>query len=418
MIKKKRENIQNIFQQALDLNQSTTIVHDTVVDLYHDNSGIHVIAIGKSAAAMLEGAIMALNFTFSRALLITKSKPSKFIITNSNIETIIAGHPIPDENSLLAGKKLIQFLANLKSTDQVLFLISGGTSSLVEYLPDTKSKLLTLDELQALNKWLLASDKNIMDVNQIRKKVSGIKAGRLLDYIQCEHINLLAISDVPDDDLKNIGSGLLTPDDVSREIENLPDWINKILKKMEGLPEAKDNADKKIVSQILFSNSVLRKNIAEVALLDNISDSNTIHTMDEFISGNTIEDASRIGEWLITKKKGLYIWGAETHMALPDSPGRGGRNQSFALALALKIQKHSKIVVLVAGTDGNDGNTDDAGAIVDGDTIRRGEENGASVTDCIKNANAGEFLSASGDLLTLGITGTNVMDIIIAIIWD
>lgn len=268
--------------------------------------------------------------------------------------------------------------------------------------------------MRKLNKWLLASDKNIIDVNLIRKKVSGIKAGRLLNYINCKNINSLYISDVPDDKLKNIGSGLLIPEQLTTEINHIPVWIEELIKRSEKIPDSKSHSKKNMTSQIVFSNSKFRESLLTIAR----STGFPVYNMKEFISGNTIREAKKTGEWLKKQKKGVYIWGAETHMSLPDSSGRGGRNQSFALVLATQIQNISNIVVLVAGTDGTDGNTQDAGAIIDGETIKRDELNGASVTICLERANAGEFLSASGDILTSGVTGTNIMDIIIALIWD
>jgi len=415
IIKTHKKNIRSIFQQSLDLNSSSQIVFEYVTKLYSNNKNIYVVAIGKSATTMLEGAISGLGKKFISALHITKAyQISKVVLNHPLIQTIIAGHPIPTENSLYAGKNLIKFLLKLKTDDQLLFLISGGTSSLVEYLPNSISGLITIDELIKLNKWLLASDKNIIEVNKIRKKVSGIKAGRLLGYFKCRNVSSLYISDVPDDKLKNIGSGLLIPEDLTYEIKNLPSWINEIIKRSVKIPDSKIHNEKKINSYIIFSNTLLRKSLVDVAK----GNGYPVHNMDDFISGNTITEAIRIAEWLKKQKSGLYIWGAETHMTLPATPGRGGRNQSFALAMARQIQNMSNIIVLLAGTDGNDGNTHDAGAIIDCETIKRGENSGLSATDCLENANAGVFLSASGDLLTLAATGTNVMDIIMAFIWD
>lgn len=145
MVNKYRSNIKNIFQRTLDCNLSSKIVHDYVNKLYSGMDNIHVIAIGKAASAMLEGAISSLGSKLSGALLITKQNHvSVQILNNSRIETIIAGHPIPDENSLYAGECLIQYIQELKNDDHILFLISGGTSSLVEYIPHTISGLIII----------------------------------------------------------------------------------------------------------------------------------------------------------------------------------------------------------------------------------------------------------------------------------
>jgi hydroxypyruvate reductase len=109
----------------------------------------------------------------------------------------------------------------------------------------------------------------------------------------------------------------------------------------------------------------------------------------------------------------VHIWGGETTVALPESPGQGGRNQQFALAAARVISGREDILLLAVGTDGADGVTDDAGALVDGGSLSRGEDGGYDAEDCLKRAAAADFLGASGDLIHTGPTGSNVMDLII-----
>jgi len=413
LVKVNKNKIKNIFLNALELNNSADLVHNHVVNLYSNSDSVNVVAVGKSASAMLEGAITALSSRLNHALLITKAKlDSQKIKNNSKVQTILAGHPIPNENSLYAGQMLIQFSEQLNSNDKILFLISGGTSSLVEYFPG--SEIISIEELKKLNTWLLGSDKSINEINEIRKKISGIKAGRLLQFIECRSIESIYISDVPDDNIKNIGSGLLVEQELTPDIKNLPNWIHELIDRSDNLSVSTKSYNKIINSKIIFSNLDLRKTIYDVCQTNGLKVSN----MKDFLSGNTFSEASKLGHWLKQQKPGAYIWGAETHLSLPAKSGFGGRNQSFALALAKVIQAESNIVVLVAGTDGNDGNTDDAGAIIDGRSIQRGEDRGLDANTCLTAANAGEFLAASGDVLTIGTTGTNVMDIIFALKWD
>ncbi len=410
-----RKNVKKILQQALLLDSSVEIVENYVTKLIPCSEKVFIVAIGKAAPAMLEGAIFGLKQRFSAALLITKKSPIPVIISkHPDIQIIIAGHPIPDENSLYAGNSLIEFLAMLETDAQLLFLISGGTSSLVEYLPIQYSKSISVMDLKKLNTWLLASNKNIIEVNQIRKKLSGIKAGKLLNYINNKNIVALYISDVPGDDVKDIGSGLLVSESLPEKINNIPNWVAELFNNTQEKLTLNECQLPLIHSYIVYSNCKLRQRITELAK----SMAYQVHNMDDFISGNTFIEAERMGDWLVTQCAGCYVWGAETHMILPEKPGSGGRNQSFALALATKIQNYDNITVLLAGTDGNDGNTNHAGAIIDGGTILRGQRNGVSLSYCLENANAAEFLLASGDVLNIGLTGTNVMDIIIAIIWD
>jgi hydroxypyruvate reductase len=113
--------------------------------------------------------------------------------------------------------------------------------------------------------------------------------------------------------------------------------------------------------------------------------------------------------------RGVHIWGGETTVQLPGHPGRGGRNQHLALSAALEIEGRKDIFLLSAGTDGTDGPTEEAGALVDGETLRRGSIDGLSATGCLQAADSGSFLAASGDLISTGPTGTNVMDLVIAL---
>jgi hydroxypyruvate reductase len=111
----------------------------------------------------------------------------------------------------------------------------------------------------------------------------------------------------------------------------------------------------------------------------------------------------------------LHVWGGETQVVLPPDPGRGGRNQSLALAAAIELAGHDDIFFLAAGTDGTDGPGDDAGALVDGATVVRGKSNTLDAMTALQRADAGSFLQASGDLLRTGPTGTNVMDIMMGL---
>jgi hydroxypyruvate reductase len=113
---------------------------------------------------------------------------------------------------------------------------------------------------------------------------------------------------------------------------------------------------------------------------------------------------------------GIRLWGGETTVVLPEGPGRGGRNQHLALAAALALQGQQAILLLAAGTDGNDGTTDAAGAIVDGRTVSRAAAAGQDAAEALRRADSGTCLAAAGDLLVTGPTGTNVMDMVIALV--
>jgi hydroxypyruvate reductase len=134
----------------------------------------------------------------------------------------------------------------------------------------------------------------------------------------------------------------------------------------------------------------------------------------DFLNGDAVEQGRLVGNYLLGAPAGVHVWGGETTVILPENPGLGGRNQSMALSLAAVIDNHSELSVLVAGTDGIDGNTPCAGAIVSGDSMRVIRQMGFDAEAELVKANAGTVLMAIGDLFKPGPTNTNVMDLVIA----
>jgi hydroxypyruvate reductase len=140
-----------------------------------------------------------------------------------------------------------------------------------------------------------------------------------------------------------------------------------------------------------------------------------VERMNDDLYGDAAVAGRRIAEKVCTLPTGLFIWGGETTVALPENPGRGGRNQHLALAAALALSGRDDCWLLSAGTDGTDGSTEYAGALIDGGTVARGRAHGLDPELALLGADAGRFLEASGDLIHTGPTGTNVMDLVIAL---
>jgi glycerate 2-kinase len=138
---------------------------------------------------------------------------------------------------------------------------------------------------------------------------------------------------------------------------------------------------------------------------------------DRFLDGEAAAVGAALAADLVQGPTGMHIWGGETTVHLPAHPGRGGRNQTLALAAALALKGVPGVALLAAGTDGTDGPGADAGALVDGSTVERGTADGLDPCQCLETANAGSFLEASGDLIQTGPTGTNVMDLAIGVKW-
>lgn len=363
---------------------------------------VYLVAIGKAADAMAAGAIDALGARLRAGLVITRyGYQDTPVYRDPRLLSLEAGHPIPDEQSLAAGRALSLFLERVPDDAHFVFLISGGTSSLVEVLPDG----VTLAQLQALNHWLLGSGLAIDAINRVRCAVSSIKGGRLAKLLAGRQADVLVMSDVPGDNPAQVGSGLLAPPDRNP----LPELPVRFADLPVNEPPVDQDFSKVRTSVIAGNRQMLEAIVREAASAGvPLEMHSTLPSTDALVCGKCI------AETVCTSAPGLHIWGGETMVTLPDQPGRGGRNQALALAAAVQLQNTKGCHILAVGTDGSDGNTDDAGALVDAGTIARGVDAGLDVEDCLQRADSGTFLEASGDLVHTGPTGTNVMDLIIA----
>jgi len=402
-----RKHLFQIYQAALAAVQGEFCVRRALVSHDSDRPAA-VIAIGKAASSMMLGAITALRDTFDEGLLITKAGYcDKELQGMKNIQCLESAHPVPDQRSLCAGQTLLEFIASQPVQHDFIFLISGGASSLVEVLPDG----LYLEDLQQINNWLLGSGWNITAMNRVRKSLSCIKGGRLAQKLAGRHVSCLMISDVPDNLPQVIGSGFLSPDVTDEpQSEDMPVWIKRLPKAPPAplLGDACFNTiDICIVAKLDDAMQAAKKMATilgyEVYLHENLI------TCDAQLAGQ------QLARTLCDGGSGMHIWGGETTVRLPDNPGRGGRNQQLALAAAIELSGVEECYFLAAGTDGCDGPTQVAGALVDGHTLQCGIQAGFDVQQTLVNANAGDFLETSDDLIITGPTGTNVMDLILAI---
>jgi hydroxypyruvate reductase len=374
---------------------------------------VAVVAIGKAACAMAAGARKALGGNIDGGLVITRHGYATGFDTG-DLTVLTAGHPIPDAASLRAGHRLLDFLARLPDGQEVLFLLSGGTSSLVEVLPPG----VALADLVRANQWLLASGLDIHAINRIRASLSAIKSGRLAMRLAGRPARVLLMSDVPDDVPASIGSGLLVPPNREPVLpDGLPAWLADLAEAAPPAPQAGDPATNAIAVRIIATNH----DALEGAAARSRSLGLSVRVHDIPLTGTTGQAARRIIRTLEEHRRRetaggvVQLWGGETHPALPAAPGKGGRSQHLALVLAQAIAGWQHACVLCAGTDGSDGPGEDAGALVDGGTIDRGQSAGMSPAQCLEAADSGAFLEASADLVSTGPTGTNVMDVVIAV---
>ncbi len=346
---------------------------------------IWAVAAGKAASRMALGARDALGGALERVLLITKEgHVDRGALELPGVEIRESSHPVPDQRSLDAGARLLGFVREMPAEVRPLCLISGGASSLVEVLAPGAS----LEGLQRLNARGLASGLPIEELNARRREISLIKGGRLAALLAGRGALALFISDVPGDDPAVIGSGLLGPAAPAAAGTAPMDDIERVV--VASLKEA--------LSAVRGRASGLRAQVQE-----------------ERFGGKVGRLAVRFAHELALGPSELRAWGGESVLELPERPGQGGRNQHLALEAARLIAGYEDLFLLAAGTDGTDGPTADAGALVDGGTCARAASAGLDVEECLRRADSGAALGAAGDLVRTGPTGTNVGDLILGL---
>ena len=397
---KSRDLVLSLFQRGLAAVNGRSVVRDWL-RLHPLPGPFHLAALGKAAEAMAAGALDAAGTELVAGLVVTRRG---YLDTEAHqdprIVSLEAGHPLPDQQSLAAGRALELFLDNARADAHFLFLISGGTSSIVEVpVPG-----VSLQDLQHLNVWLLGSGLPISAVNRVRGVLSRIKAGRLAQRLHGRSATLLLMSDVPGDVAADIGSGLMIPSE-PRALPSLPPRFTAFPFQTEPVPPSLE-----VTAHIVASNVLARDAIAKAAREQGIY----AHVQPELPAVDAALCGETIAHALLEAPAGVHVWGGETTVKLPEHPGVGGRNQHLALAAARVLAGHGDTALLAAGTDGSDGASDDAGALVDGGSVQRGEDAGYDAADCLKRADSAHFLEASGDLVYTGPTGCNVMDLIIA----
>ena len=330
---------------------------------------------------MTLGAHDALGVSVERTLVITKDgHVAPQLYTLRNVEIHESAHPIPDERSLAAGRSLLKWLNELPRSVEPLFLISGGASSLVEVLEDG----VTFEQLAGLNAHGMASGIPIAELNARRSRLSRIKGGGVARILGERPGRALFISDVPGDDPAVIGSGVLGPP------AGLQDGIDRtIVASLDHAVNAVCMAAEKLGLDVRKPTSRFDDDAARLAV--------------------------RFTHELHMHSAQVCVWGGESTVQLPPDPGRGGRNQHLALAAARLLAGQPLMMLLAAGTDGTDGVTDDAGALVDSETCARLALAEMDADECIRRADAGTALAASGDLVHTGPTGTNVGDLVIGL---
>ncbi len=392
-------------------------------------SRILVIGAGKASARMTQALEEIIGERISSGIVITKK--SHRVPLFGNIDLREGGHPLPDGEGLKGTRRIIKLLSKTTPDDLVIFLLSGGGSAL---LVSPVSGIRLKDKIKLTDE-LLKCGADIKEINTIRKHISEIKGGRLAQMAFPAPVLTLILSDVIGDRLDSIASGPTAPDnttfaDCIRIIDKykikhkIPTSVYAHLKKgakgkIKETPKPGDPIFKRVKNVIIGSNRTAL-DAAEKKARD--LGFNT-YVVPRPVAGDTTR-AARIHVSLIKKivkqkdpasPPACVISGGETTVKIRGK-GKGGRNQEFALVGAMGIKGMKNVVFLSAGTDGTDGPTDAAGAICDGESIKRALKRGLNPKRYLDRNDSYRFFGKLGDLIITGPTNTNVMDVHLALI--
>lgn len=361
---------------------------------------LFVLAFGKAAIAMTRA-----------ALDIVPAPENVLVVTNyenaaalPGATVIAAGHPVPDDNGIRAAKAVEAMLAATRADDCVLVLVSGGGSAL---LPAPVEGLSAQDKAE-VNRILLAGGMDIVAMNAVRQHLSRLKGGGLLRVARPAPVTALILSDVIGDDLRAIASGPTVAPIAPRPqvVETLR--ASGMWDKLPAAAQAALLRPEPDVPQITAENRLIGSNRQSLdAMAKARPDAQTLSTS---LVGDVAEAAEVIVRTVQDGQTPLALFGGETTVTLTGT-GLGGRNQDLALRVAIALDGRDGWRFLSAGTDGRDGPTEAAGAIVDGQTCTRIRNAGGDPQALLANNDSNRAMALAGDLLVTGGTGTNVADL-------
>ena len=386
-------------------------------DLYdlHSYSRVLVVSLGKAGHTMVE-ALSAQVGTSLEGIVASSVEPASQI---HGFRYFSGGHPTPNSESIQAASAMLRMLEAQPATALVIFLLSGGGSSIVEKPIDDE---ISLDDLIATYRALVHSGAPITEINAVRKHLSAVKGGRLAQAAYPAQQLSLLVSDVPDNTPDALASGPTMPDSTTVEdcyriaekyelLKQLPQSTRELFERhaFDDTPKSDDPAFVHARWWPVLSNqtaieeaSVAAERAGFIVHVDNSCDD---------------WDYARAADYLLQRVRELrkqfspvcLISGGEVTVRVTNG-GVGGRNQQFALCCAEKIAGEN-ITVLSAGTDGVDGNSPAAGAVVDGTTVERARSRGLDAQAALARFDAYPFFSALGDAIEIGPTGNNLRDL-------
>lgn len=392
---------------------------------------ILVLAVGKAAIPMAQAAGEILGAALTAGIVVTKTGHAAGAVLSPALRVFEAEHPTPGVTGQQAATEIIRLLADVTPQDLVLVLLSGGASAL---LP-TPAEGLTLEDLQATTTLLLRSGATIVELNAVRKHLSRLKGGQLARLAAPAPVAALILSDVVGDPLDVIASGPTTPDpttyaDAWRILERyklllrVPEAVQRHLAagvagKLPETPKSDDPCFAQVQNHVIASNRAAAQAAAQAATESGYR----ALLLSTFVEGEAREVAKvAVALMRSVRQHGdpfpppaCLLWGGETTVTVRGS-GTGGRNQELALAAALALDGLPHAALMALATDGTDGPTDAAGAVVDGETAARARALGLDLHTALDNNDAYPALDAVDALLRTGPTGTNVNDLLVMLV--
>ena len=381
------------------------------------SKNIYLVAIGKAAFTMAKAASDFLGDRIKEGLVITKYDHAEGPIPG--LEVIEAGHPTPDENTIMATQKAITLAEKLGAEDELLFLVSGGGSALFEAPRDG----ISFSDLVGLNDQLLASGADIIEVNLVRKRLSKVKAGRFAQIAAPAKVFSVVLSDVLGDRLDSIASGPTAPDlSTVSQVEKMVAHYNIKLSDLQAqylkdeTPKETPNVTTVVTGSVktlcqAAATATEKLGFTPIILTNNLNCE--AREAGRFLASIALD--IQAGSGSITKPAAIIL-GGETVVSLKGN-GLGGRNQELALSAAKEIAGLENTLLFSLGSDGTDGPTDAAGGLVDGNTVSILEEKGLDIDKFLENNDAYHALQAADALIMTGPTGTNVNDVAVLLCW-
>jgi glycerate 2-kinase len=371
---------------------------------------IFAFGLGKAATAMTQS--LADLYPLTDSLIITKHASS---LDLSPVTVILGDHPIPGSSSLRAGDATKKFLSQLTKDDLLVCLISGGGSALMA------APLIPLEDLQSLTSALLSCGARIDEINTLRRHLDLLKGGGVAQHANGAQIISLILSDVVGDSLEAIASGPTAPDLSTR------DDALAILQKYELhgkiptsiIPALRETAKPSNAIFDLVQNHLIGNNMLALETARSQFEADGMHT--KIINSNLQGEAREVGREMANRLKAelehtprpfCLLAGGETTVTLHGN-GRGGRNQELALSTVGELAGIENVLLISIATDGEDGPTDAAGAVVTGETAQRAKMLGLDATDFLLRNDAYSFFAQFDELIKPGPSGTNVNDLVL-----